>query len=416
MENEENLDLDKDKIYHYAYDISYPRRNGSEGNLKVRKDIIDYFSKMGYNDNEIIKEKFKWNEKIRKYYFRIFSNLMLICLLSLDVLIMLNMFSILIRFYYIIPSSILLGVMSYLYSRGHLISHKAYLNREQKFAENLKEAVNIYTKQPAKNKAKKLIIIGAHYDSINLKFGDKFNILLYLGKFLGIFLVGISGILFPIILYFLPFPLLILIFDILFWFFVFYTSFTQITWKFNSLHNESEGAIDNATGVSVVLASAEYFKKNPLENIDLIFVTFDVEEEGLIGSFDFAETHVDEFNTYGIENVKMICLDGPGSKGKLGFSGSFGFPLKTRTSTELMEDLDTQAKKLGYPTMKLWMPYGGSDHVPFAIKGIDTCHFFSTSVVSNTRADKKELINADNLVKCTKVIINYLTDLDQKIE
>ena len=202
----------------------------------------------------------------------------------------------------------------------------------------------------------------------------------------------------------------------MFYTFVFYTTFTQIMWKFNSLHNESEGAIDNATGVSVVLTNAEYFKKNSLKNIDLLFITFDVEEEGLMGSFDFAEKHLHEFNKYEIENVKMICLDGPGSKGRLGFSGSFGFPFKTTTSTELMDDLDRQAKKLGYPTRKLWMPYGGSDHVPFAMKGIDSCHFFSTSVVSNTRADKKELINADNLVKCTKVIINYLTDLDQKIE
>jgi len=416
MENKDNLDLDKDKIYHYAYDISYPRRNGSEGNLKVRKDIINYFSQMGYNENEIIQDKFQWNEKIRKYYFKTFSNFMLVCLLLINAIVILNMFSFINRLYLIPPSILLFIIMSFVYSRGHLISHKAYLYRMKKFTDNLKEAVNIYTKQPARNKVKKLIIIGAHYDSINLKFGDKFNIILYLGKFLGIFLVGVSGILFPLILYFLPFPILILILDILYWFFVFYTTFTQITWKFNSLHNESEGAIDNATGVSVVLASADYFKKNPLNNIDLIFVTFDVEEEGLIGSFDFAETHVDEFNKYGIENVKMICLDGPGSKGKLGFSGSFGFPFKTRTSTELMVDLDIQAKKLGYPTMKIWMPYGGSDHVPFAIKGIDTCHFFSTSVVSNTRADKKELIDADNLVKCTKVIINYLTDLDQKIE
>ncbi|MHA1894451.1 MAG: M28 family metallopeptidase [Candidatus Helarchaeota archaeon] len=415
MKQKRNHDLDEKKIYHYAYDISYPRRNGSKGNIRVREDIKKILCKAGYERDNINEDQFNWNESLRKYYFGILGSSLLIALLVLDILVVMNMTISLDRLFYIFPSLIIFLLMSYTYSRSHLISYKSYVNREKKFPNKLKSGENIFVKLSSNNSSKKLIIIGAHYDSINLRFGDKLNVILYLGKFLGIFLVATTGIAFPIILFFIRISFVEFLLDLFFWIFVFFTTLTQIIWKFNTLHNESEGAIDNATGVAVVLAAAEYFKKNPLKNMDLIFVMFDVEEEGLFGSFDFSERHLEEFQSYGIENVKMICLDGPGSKGKLGFSGSFGFPLVTHTSRDLINELDSTAKNLGHSTIKLWMPYGGSDHVPFGMKGIDSCHVFTTSIVSNTRADKRELINSENLVKTTDVVLTYLEQLDEKL-
>lgn len=51
----------------------------------------------------------------------------------------------------------------------------------------------------------------------------------------------------------------------------------------------SPGANDNATGVALVLGLARYLQELPCRNRNIIFVLFDEEEIGLVGSWHFAE-------------------------------------------------------------------------------------------------------------------------------
>jgi hypothetical protein len=71
------------------------------------------------------------------------------------------------------------------------------------------------------------------------------------------------------------------------------------------------GAADNATGVSIVLAAARYLKDVPGRQHPVVFVLFDQEELGLVGSKAFvptlASTDVDSVHIF-----DMLSFDGDG--------------------------------------------------------------------------------------------------------
>ncbi|MHA1143301.1 MAG: M28 family metallopeptidase [Candidatus Helarchaeota archaeon] len=413
--------INKKQILDFATNLSFPRRNGSEGNLKARELLKSWFSDLGFKN--INTESFKWNPRIRPLYFRFFTVpltiLMFVEVITIIELIFLLVFSGIFTIQLICEFTTgctIMILMIILFSFGHVLTKLAFLHRERYFSSKLRDAQNISVEIAAEEKPKsRLVIIGAHYDSINTRFGDMTNIILYLGRFAGVFFVSILTLILPFVTMILQFFQLMsvsIILNTILLIIVLYAGFSLMVSFFNTLHNKSEGAIDNASGVAVVLGCAAWLKKNPPATVDVICVLFDVEEEGLIGSMHFASNNLNKFEKYGIEKVHMICLDGPGSKGKLGFSGSFGFPIKTTTDRGIINELQQEANKLRYQTRKIWFPYGGSDHVPFGMLKIDSCHFFSTSIVSNTISDKKELLNEENLFRATNIVINYIRELD----
>ncbi len=64
----------------------------------------------------------------------------------------------------------------------------------------------------------------------------------------------------------------------------------------NKSLDKSVGSLDNATGVAILLEVAKLIKKNPLENIDAIFLWCGAEEFGLWGSKQFLAKHFEELN------------------------------------------------------------------------------------------------------------------------
>ena len=72
------------------------------------------------------------------------------------------------------------------------------------------------------------------------------------------------------------------------------------------------GSIDNASGVSILIELVKKVKKNPLENIDVIFIWTGAEEWGTKGSKSFYKTHSKKLKknndlnrSYGI-NIDMV--------------------------------------------------------------------------------------------------------------
>lgn len=83
------------------------------------------------------------------------------------------------------------------------------------------------------------------------------------------------------------------------------------------------GADDDASGTSAIMALATYFKKHPTEN-SLIFVAFDAEESGGVGSKKFvAEPPVARENIAMNVNIDMI---GHNDKNELYASGTYHYP------------------------------------------------------------------------------------------
>lgn len=69
----------------------------------------------------------------------------------------------------------------------------------------------------------------------------------------------------------------------------------------------ANGANDNATGTSGVLAMAKYFSKKKTNKRSILFATFTAEEKGLLGSKHLAERLKEsELNLYTMINLEMI--------------------------------------------------------------------------------------------------------------
>lgn len=69
--------------------------------------------------------------------------------------------------------------------------------------------------------------------------------------------------------------------------------------------NKSTGAIDNASGVSIIIELAKKFNEQPLENMDVIIVFTGAEEWGLIGAKRFCDRHRKLFSEKYILNKSL---------------------------------------------------------------------------------------------------------------
>ncbi|MDM9385752.1 M28 family peptidase [Chlorogloeopsis sp. ULAP01] len=119
----------------------------------------------------------------------------------------------------------------------------------------------------------------------------------------------------------------------------------------------SPGANDNASGTAVVLALARNLSNTSLGR-QAWFVAFDGEEDGLHGSRAFVNTAKPEF----LSGLKgMLNFDMVGVNEELGIGGT--------------SSLTAFAKNVK-PDMKVLGSYAGSDHAPFAKKGVPVLFFY----------------------------------------
>ncbi|MBN2794953.1 MAG: Zn-dependent exopeptidase M28 [Clostridia bacterium] len=151
------------------------------------------------------------------------------------------------------------------------------------------------------------------------------------------------------------------------------------------------GALDNASGVSVMIELAEIIAASDQPEDTIIFVAFNGEEDGLIGSKYFVENQPVDFKS---NHTKMLNLDMVGSFNEV--------PLKicaldyngdklVSSISELAEEMHIDYKK---------DDFGGSDHTNFTEAGIpavmlihldyDYYHTYMDTVDNAIREDRLE--------------------------
>ncbi|WP_033364908.1 M28 family metallopeptidase [Mastigocladopsis repens] len=119
----------------------------------------------------------------------------------------------------------------------------------------------------------------------------------------------------------------------------------------------SPGANDNASGTAVVLALARNLSRTPTAR-QAWFIAFDGEEDGLHGSRAFVNKAESQF----LSRLKaMVNFDMVGVNDQLGIGG-------TSSLTAFARNLD--------PAVKTFGSFGGSDHAPFADKGVPILFFY----------------------------------------
>jgi Zn-dependent M28 family amino/carboxypeptidase len=126
----------------------------------------------------------------------------------------------------------------------------------------------------------------------------------------------------------------------------------------------SPGADDDASGVAGVLEAARVLSQHTFEDT-LVFIAFDGEEDGLLGSFHYASAHSTD-NILGMISLDMIAYNPGGTNNATVGYRSTNTPLTTELH-DILENLNLY----GYTNMAAWIlgGIGGSDHTPFEIAG-----------------------------------------------
>ena len=172
-----------------------------------------------------------------------------------------------------------------------------------------------------------------------------------------------------------------------------------------AIHN---GADDNASGTSVIMALADYFQKGgkAFKNNNYLFIAFSGEEKGLMGSNHFTKNP-----TIPLEKINyMINLDmvgrlDPDSK-KLAVNGVGTSPAWKPALEKIVIDGIS-----GIKTSESGV--GPSDQTSFYLKDIPALHFFSGTHEDYHRpSDDTEKINWDGMVAIAAYIATLVENLD----
>jgi len=385
----------KDSTINHIKKLAFNRNASSEGEEKALNYLKDQLEKGGIDFNE---DHFKWSSLLT-WLMRLVYALIII--------------------YLLIFQQILLIIAFFLF--------KNMFSKTREFSFTYKEeSRNLEVTIPARKKQENrpVIIFTAHYDSVSgilpykvqLFFFPFYKIItvIYIG-FLG-FLMGWAILLiFSIIPYIWLLPTMIIIATFL----GLIISLPLLLIIFSD--KPSEGSIDNASGVSILLELAKIIKENPLENIDVKFLWTSAEEWGMKGSKHYSRTYFQELNEkYDLNNSMNINIDMVGSYiGLLEETGLF----KTSINYSLNNILERSANELGVPIekySKLRAPQ--SDYKAFETFTHKTQGGFQVACFHSDKDSKYIHSTQDSPDKCSSEILNgcvYICDrgiriLDQK--
>ena len=172
----------------------------------------------------------------------------------------------------------------------------------------------------------------------------------------------------------------------------------------SAIHN---GADDNASGTAGVIGLARYYGATRSNRRTIIFIAFNGEEEGLLGSAALVDNP--PFNTENV--VAMINLDMIGRLGnnELVVQG-------TGTATEWEEILE-RANSGGLLVKSVKDGFGPSDHSSFYAKQIPVLFFFTGLHGDYHRpSDDWELVNYEGLHDVVDLVGRVVGEIDSRIE
>ncbi len=162
----------------------------------------------------------------------------------------------------------------------------------------------------------------------------------------------------------------------------------------------TSGANDNGSGMAVVVELARALSKREIK-YTLVFIAFDAEEYGLVGSRYYAD-HLSESDRAKIAamlNFDMLA----GGKGALGLGGDGKIALASRQAANAL-GIDARNFQLGNNA--------GSDHQSFTRLGIDSVFFSRDYDLLHTPQDAIDQIHPDWLGEAGRVALQALMNLD----
>ncbi|MFV0419722.1 MAG: M20/M25/M40 family metallo-hydrolase [Dysgonomonas sp.] len=176
----------------------------------------------------------------------------------------------------------------------------------------------------------------------------------------------------------------------------------------DSIYN---GADDNASGTSAVLQVAKAFvESGEKPERTIIFALWDGEEKGLLGSFYFVEDHWKYLPIPLVEPIPVkayINLDMIG-RNKAGTDGTHVVAFRSKSKPVFEEwiknDLETYKLNLSPEFRDPNSMPGGSDHMPFDMKGVPYIFYYTDMHPDYHReSDHADKINFDKVTDISKI-------------
>ncbi|MFX1554837.1 MAG: M28 family metallopeptidase [Promethearchaeota archaeon] len=392
-ENYTEKNLNVDNAYRITDRLAFPRLIGSEGEKEAIKIVLDEFRKAGYNS--ISQQKFKTsfhNWTFSRYIFSILGSGLILLALS----------------FYISPiitiCLFILGIYLSFRALAVSTSTKIKLSRNPKY--NF-ETENIYVNLRSKNSNCKIIFMG-HWDSKSQTFSPSTRILMFMIFVFGSLILYLFYLILSLLKLFMNLNLPILN-NILLDVCIIIAIIGAINY-FNKTGNDSPGAFDNAAAVGVLIELARYYKKNPIKNIDLMFLSTGSEELNLGGATHFIQSFKNKFDK---SSTFFINLDFIGGSELIRLISSYGIPRKI-SSKKLNKLFLESAKELAIRIKDIYAPTGvWSDYMPIVQEGFEACWVGSQPGLKfvHTKNDKMNLISKEGikniLYLCIKVIDKF---------
>lgn len=182
----------------------------------------------------------------------------------------------------------------------------------------------------------------------------------------------------------------------------------------NTSGNRSPGALDNASGVALLLELARTLPALSLQRTRVTLVATGAEEEGLAGSVRFFQAHADDLGP----NPCLINLDSVGAAGRVAVLSAFGIPPMGRAPV-LVALAQEVAGELGIPLAAPFLPPGvGTDHFPAALRRIPavTLSCLGPGLRRiHTPADCPALVTPEGLEEAGRLVLGMLARLDERV-
>ncbi|TET59438.1 MAG: M28 family peptidase [Promethearchaeota archaeon] len=286
------------------------------------------------------------------------------------------------------------------------------------------ESKNIFAQISAKERKpnRPLVIFSAHYDSISTNLPYKLQVVIFFIYRLIVYFYALIIILFSLIF-------ILEYFDIvpLTYFTVLLITFTSVSGVFVSIpiiylvfvERPSSGSIDNASGVAILIEMAKLIKRNPFENIDVLFLWFGAEEWGLKGSKSFCDKYYKILKqNYDLDKSLNINLDMVGTYiGLLNKSGIFRRKIN-KNFNDILEASANQLKISIRKHNKIISPK--SDYISFKKFARKTRSKFQVSCFLSSKdskyihslRDTPDKCSVENLNGCLNICYHALKSID----
>jgi len=404
----------KERIFDYVQKFSFPRLCGTDGEKKAVDLTVKTFKEIGFDVDQIEREPFE------------FSDFYSTTLIKLIGIISLNALLIFVLALYIYPffTFFIIGLMSliiFVIVKG--LKHPEEKGFWTEYFGNTLQATNVFVKIPAKSMPRGKagnIIISAHLDSKSQSFKTAWRILsyriwLFCGIILGVFYIVSLLNTYRIV----EFNFIILQIGI--WTLTVLISFSNLILILLNTHNKSPGALDNASGMSIVFELSRYFNDRPLNNFNLWFCQFSGEELGTMGSRIFVNNREDQFVKGKIFQLNFDMVSARYKrKNRVEYLKSYGFIPRKKVAPILSRYLDKAASEENINLYGFHLTTGFHlDSVPFHLRGYSAIDITTRAAAfyTHNKNDTPDKVDPQVLVEAyivgRKVIL--MLDKDYKV-